>query len=168
MTGTFKQLTIKIKRENMMKKTNKTLVTLLLMVLFSNASIAKNQCIDVGGSALGNIVNGGKSIIAAMNGTFSSVRGEITSSKETPTGIFMTMEHIFMQSDGGLVATKDDVVLTSVKGKESQYMINVTYHVQEDKTNGSLKGVKGLFKSYGLIDLSIGEVVIRYEGNICK
>ena len=151
-----------------MNTVNKTLTTLLFMLLVSTNSLAKGQCIHIGGSALGNIVNGGNSIVAAMNGTFISVRGEITSSKETSTGMFMTMEHIFIKSDGGLVSTKDDVVLTSVKGKESQYMINVTYNVQEDKSNGSLKEFKGQFKSFGLIDLAIGEVVIRYKGKLCK
>ena len=50
-------------------------------------------------------------------------------------------------------------------------MIEITYHIQSDVTRGTLKGVKGTFNSYGLVDLREPDNLVglvRYTGEICK
>lgn len=81
------------------------------------------------------------------------------------------MEHYFGVDDGGAFQTKDLGVLTAIPGKPGRYMIEITYDIQEDVTRGTMKGFKGQFKSYGLVDLRdpndmVG--LVRYTGEICK
>ena len=140
----------------------------LFMLSISGAYASPQHCIDIGGSGIGNIVNQGTGIAASLTGSVSSARGEIKSSEKTATGMNMKMSHMFMNNTGGMMTTNDDVVLTSVQGKQDQFMINISYHVQQGTTSGTLKGYQGDFKSYGLIDLAIGQVIIRYNGEICK
>jgi len=140
----------------------------LMTVNMPSVQASSQRCIDIGGSGVANVVNKGTGIVATLSGSVSSARGEILSSEKTATGMKMKMSHLFMNASGGLMQTNDDVILTSVKGKDKQFMINITYHVQKKTTSGSLKGYTGVFKSYGLIDLAIGQVIIRYNGKICK
>ena len=83
----------------------------------------------------------------------------------------MDLEHYFGRSDGGAFLTKDLAVLTSVPGKPGRYMIEIAYDIQEETTRGTLKGVKGQFNSYGLVDLRDQDNLaglVRYFGEICK
>lgn len=134
----------------------------------SSAQAVSEYCLDIGGSGVANFVNKGTGIVANLSGSVSTARGEILSSEKTATGMKMKMSHFFMNDSGGFMQTNDDVILTSVEGKDKQFMVNITYHVQKETTSGSLKGYKGIFKSYGLIDMAIGQVIIRYSGEICK
>jgi len=50
-------------------------------------------------------------------------------------------------------------------------MIEISYCIQEDVTRGTLKGYKGQFSSYGLVDLRDPDNMVgllRYTGEIYK
>ncbi len=50
-------------------------------------------------------------------------------------------------------------------------MIEITYHIQENASRGTLKGYAGTFHSYGLVDLrdaSTMQGLVRHSGSICK
>lgn len=54
-------------------------------------------------------------------------------------------------------------------GKPGRYMLEITYHIQQQDSRGTLKGYGGLFNSYGLVDLRdpnnmVG--LVRYTGEI--
>lgn len=139
----------------------------MLAVTLTNAQ-AYESCIPVGGSAIANVFNNGKSIVAVLSGSFSTARGEITESRKTETGMAMKMEHWFMNETGGSFQTKDEAVLTAVKGRDSQFIVNIQYHVQENTAAGCFEGYRGKFQSHGLIDLDREQVVVRYSGEICS
>lgn len=132
-------------------------------------------CQPIGGVAIPNFFAEGKGkpiiISAALTGSVTTAAGKITAQRNTATGLEMDMEHYFGRDDGGAFQTKDLGVLTAVPGKPGRYMIEITYHIQQGVTRGSLKGAKGSFKSYGLVDLRdpnnlVG--LVRYTGSICK
>jgi hypothetical protein len=152
-----------------------TISVVVISVGMSGALAAKDSCIPVGGVAIPNFFAEGKDkpviISAALTGSVNTAAGKITAQRETPTGLEMDMEHYFGRDDGGAFQTKDLGILTAVPGKPGRYMIEITYHIQENITRGTLKGVKGQFTSYGLVDLRdpnnmIG--LVRYTGEICK
>ena len=133
------------------------------------------SCVPIGGVGIPNFFAEGEGnpviISAALTGSVKNAAGRITAQRETPTGLEMDMEHYFGDDDGGAFLTRDLGVLTAVPGKPGRYMIEITYHIQEDVTRGTLKGVKGTFNSYGLVDLRdpnnlVG--LVRYTGQICK
>ena len=139
------------------------------------AAAEENSCIAIGGVAIPNFFaeGEGKPIIisATLTGSVNNAAGKITAQRETETGLEMDMEHYFGVDDGGAFQTKDLGVLTAVPGKPGRYMIEITYHIQEDVTRGTLKGVKGQFNSYGIVDLRDPDNMVglvRYDGEICK
>lgn len=155
---------------------NTLLSTVLLASTITGASTAHaNECKSIGGVAIPNFFaeGEGKPIIisAALTGSVQNAAGKITGQRETATGLEMDMEHYFGADDGGAFQTKDLGILTAIPGKAGRYMIEITYHIQEDVTRGTMKGVKGSFNSYGLVDLRdpnnmVG--LVRYTGEICK
>ncbi len=141
----------------------------------SSALAAEQSCLPIGGVAIPNFFaeGEGKPIIisAALTGSVNNAAGKITAQRETATGLEMDMEHYFGRDDGGAFLTKDLGVLTAVPGKPGRYMIEITYNIQENTTRGTLKGSKGQFNSYGLVDLRdptnmVG--LVRYTGEVCK
>jgi hypothetical protein len=141
----------------------------------SAAQAAGDRCMPVGGVAIPNFFaeGEGKPIIisASLTGSVNTAAGKITTQRETPTGLEMDMEHYFGRDDGGAFFTNDLATLTAVPGKPGRYMIEINYHIQSDVTRGTLKGYKGQFNSYGLVDLRdpnnmVG--LVRYTGEICK
>jgi hypothetical protein len=147
-----------------------------LMLLTATVSVAHAaECIDLGGVAIPNFFpeGEGKPIIisATLMGSVTNATGKILAQRKTETGLEMDMEHYFGRADGGAFQTKDLGVLTAVPGKPGRFMIEITYHLQEDVTRGTLKGYKGEFNSYGLVDLRDGNNLVglvRYQGQICR
>jgi len=152
-------------------------LTVSAFITGATVSIANagSSCMSIGGVAIPNFFAEGKGkpiiISAALTGSVNNAAGKITAQRETPTGLEMDMEHYFGRDDGGAFQTKDLGILTKVVGKPGRYMIEITYHIQSDVTRGTLKGYKGQFNSYGLVDLRdpnnmVG--LVRYTGEICK
>jgi len=139
------------------------------------AHAESSSCSPIGGVAVPNFFGEGEGnpiiISATLTGSVTNAAGKITGQRETETGLEMDMEHYFGNDDGGAFQTKDLGILTAVPGKPGRYMIEITYHIQEDVTRGTLKGAKGTFNSYGLVDLRdpnnmVG--LVRYTGEVCK
>lgn len=161
----------------MLKKTLIRLITSATIVAAS-ISIAQAEevsCVPIGGVAIPNFFGEGEGkpiiISAALTGSVNNAAGKITAQRKTSTGLEMDMEHYFGADDGGAFQTKDLGILTAVPGKPGRFMLEITYHIQEDVTRGTLKGVKGQFNSYGLVDLRDPDNMVglvRYNGEICK
>lgn len=142
----------------------------------TTAAVAQSsECMVIGGVAIPNFFAEGEGqpiiISAALSGSVNNAAGKITGQRTTPTGLEMDMEHYFGRDDGGAFQTRDLGVLTAVPGKEGRYMIEITYDIQENVTRGTLKGYKGQFNSYGLVDLRDPDNMVglvRYTGEICK
>ncbi|MBL1275307.1 MAG: hypothetical protein COB30_004415 [Ectothiorhodospiraceae bacterium] len=131
---------------------------------------AEGRCMPIGGVGMPNFVpqkDGTFMIVAPLTGSVVSAAGNITAKRETATGLEVDMEHYFMTEKGGFMHTKDLGILTTVPGKKGKYMIEITYHIQEESTSGVLKGFKGSFTSFGLVDLVKLKGFIRYSGEIC-
>jgi len=136
----------------------------------SNAQAGEN-CMPIGGTGMPNFVpqdDGTITIVAPLTGSVATASGKITAQRTTATGLEMDMEHYFMTEKGGFMHTKDLGILTKVKGKKDRYMIEITYHIQQASTSGVLKGYKGKFNSFGLVDLAKLKGLVRYSGKICK
>ncbi len=132
---------------------------------------AVQSCMSIGGTGMPNFVpqpDGTITIVAPLTGSVVTASGKITAQRKTPTGLEMDMEHYFMTKEGGFMNTKDLGILTQVKGKKDRYMIEITYHIQPESTSDALKGYKGTFNSFGLVDLAQLKGLIRYSGEICK
>ena len=141
------------------------------IVGYASAQANETQCIAIGGLGMPNFVpqvDGTITIVAPLSGSVATASGKITAQRKTKTGLEMDMEHYFMNEKGGFMHTKDLGILTRVEGKENHYMIEISYQVQPESTSGVLKGFKGNFKSYGLVDLKKLQGLIRYSGEICK
>ena len=156
----------------MLNKTIKQL-TIFITITISTISIgfAENICMPIGGVGMPNFVpqeDGSFTIVALLTGSVSNTAGKVTGQRTTETGLEMDMEHYFMTNKGGFMHTKDLGILTQVVGKKDQYMIEITYDIQEASTSGELKGYKGRFNSFGLVDLANLNGLIRYSGEICK
>ena len=159
-----------------MKKLLSTLLVASALSGGATTAMAQSaECIVIGGVAIPNFFAEGEGqpiiISAALTGSVNNAAGKITAQRTTPTGLEMDMEHYFGRDDGGAFQTRDLGVLTAVPGKEGRYMIQITYDIQEDVTRGTLKGYKGQFNSYGLVDLRDPDNMVglvRYTGEICK
>ena len=140
-------------------------IMMLGALLATTTSAFAGQCMEIGGTAMGNSVSETR-IVAALTGSFSGASAEILKQTETKTGLKLDLEHFFVNPKGGMIQTRDEATLTNVVGKEGVYMLEIHYNIV--KGTGALEGYKGDFKSYGLIDLNQGKVALRYEGELCK
>ena len=158
---------------------NKTIKQLILFSVIAVSAIstsfaekyAEKTCMPIGGVGMANFVpqqDGSITIVAPLTGSVSNAAGKITAQRITETGLEMDMEHYFMTEKGGFMHTKDLGILTKVVGEKDRYMIEITYGIQEKSTSGMLKGYKGRFNSFGLVDLANLNGLIRYSGEICK
>ena len=141
----------------------------------SGAHAAEESCTPIGGVAIPNFFAEGEGnpiiISASMTGAVQNAAGKIIAQRETATGLEMDMEHYFGRDDGGAFQTKDLGILTAVPGRPGRYMIEITYHIQENVTRGTLSGANGTFTSYGLVDLRDPDNMVglvRYTGEICN
>lgn len=154
------------------KTVGRVMMSAVLLAIAAPAAMAQStHCKPIGGLGMPNFVpqaDGTTTIVAPLSGSVSSTSGKITGQKTTPTGLEMDMEHYFMTDAGGSMQTKDVGVLTRVEGKADIYMVEITYHIQEGTTSGTLEGFKGTFSSYGLVNLAKLEGLVRYNGKICK
>lgn len=159
----------------MSKRTMHSLITGSLMAVSFASTAHAETCMTIGGVAIPNFFAEGEGkpmiISAALTGSVQNAAGKITAQRVTPTGMEMDMEHYFGRDDGGAFLTKDLGILTAVPGKPGRFMLEISYHIQEDVTRGTLKGYKGRFNSYGLVDLRDPDNLVglvRYTGSICK
>lgn len=144
---------------------NKILSAALLTVLSSTGFSSTDQCREIGGMGLAEAIDE-TNLVAALSGDFTGARAEIISQKKTSTGLILEMEHFFINDKNGLIRTRDKAILTSVPGKEHTYMLEIAYKVIDSR--GTYDGYRGGFNSFGLIKLGKGEVILRYQGEICK
>lgn len=149
--------------------------TAATMLLASGAAAQAESCMYLGGAAVANFFAEGEGqpmiISASLTGAVNNAAGKITAQRKTKTGLEMDLEHYFGRDDGGAFLTKDKAILTAVPGKPGRFMIEIHYEIQEDVTRGTLKGYKGSFDSYGLVDLRSADDMkglVRYDGEICK
>ncbi len=133
------------------------------------------KCMPIGGVAVANFFAEGDGrpviISAALTGSVNNAAGKIISQIQTATGLEMDMEHYFGRDDGGAIYTKDKAVLTAIPEKPGRYMIEITYHIQNRVSRGTLAGFGGTFQSYGLVDMrdpANMQGLVRYSGSICK
>ena len=147
----------------------------ILALAMSSTTAMAADCFQMGGVAIPNFFSEGEGqpmiISAVLTGAVQNAAGKITATRETETGLEMDMEHYFGRSDGGGFQTNDLGILTAVPGKPGRYMIEITYDIQEDVTRGTMKGYKGQFNSYGLVDLRDNDNLVglvRYDGEICR
>lgn len=159
----------------MIKKTALFSLAATIAAVTAIPAQAAENCMPIGGVAIPNFFaeGEGKPIIisAALTGSVTTAAGKITAQRETATGLEMDMEHYFGNDQGGAFQTRDLGILTAVPGRPGRFMIEISYHIQEHVTRGTMKGVKGNFNSYGLVDLRdpnnmVG--LVRYTGEICR
>jgi len=150
-----------------MKKilTTAAICTALLATTTPALAQSGKQCKPIGGAALGMFYDETK-VLGALFGTWTATRGEITSKKETETGIDFTMTHAYSTADGGTVRTRDMAKFTAVPGKDKTFMVEISYTVVE--AEGSMEGYSGTFYSFGLAKLGEAKAVVRYFGELCK
>lgn len=161
-----------------MKTSLPVLTAVALSLVSANAASAaetSTSCMPIGGVAIPNFFGEGEGkpiiISASLSGSVQNAAGKILATRQTPTGLEMDMEHYFGRDDGGAIQTKDLGVLTAVPGKPGRYMLEITYHIQQPISRGTLKGYGGTFNSYGLVDLRDPNAMVglvRYTGEICK
>ncbi len=147
------------------------IITTAISSVTPSIAQADGSCMPIGGTGMPNFVpqdDGTITIVAPLTGSAAIASGKITAQRKTSTGLEMDMEHYFMTEKGGFMHTRDLAILSNVAGKNDRYMIEITYDIQEASTSGVLKGYKGQFNSYGLVDLAKLQGLIRYSGEVCK
>lgn len=140
-----------------------------------SAEASDDQCLQLGGVAIPNFFSEGENqpiiISATLIGSVTNAAGKIIEQRQTDTGLEMVMEHYFGREDGGAIRTNDVAVLTAIPNKPGRFMIEIAYDIQDELSRGTLKGYKGQFNSYGLVDLRDPknlQGLVRYSGEICK
>ncbi|RDH85900.1 MAG: hypothetical protein DIZ80_00025 [endosymbiont of Galathealinum brachiosum] len=144
---------------------NKTLSVVILSAFSAASYASSNLCKEVGGMGLAEAINE-TNLVAALSGDFTGARAEIIGQKKTSTGLVLEMEHFFINDKNGLIRTRDKATLTTVPGKDETYMLEIAYKIVDSR--GTYEGYRGGFNSFGLIKLEKGEVILRYQGEICK
>ena len=119
----------------------------------------------MGGTATFDYVEQINGYIVAMSGDFDGgVFARVVGAPRTEGNrTFLDMEHYFIRKDGSRIHTRDQAVLTAVDG-ETRLLAATTYDVV--KATGVFEGMKGQFRSWGSIDPTVGQGVLRFWGTI--
>lgn len=121
--------------------------------------------LTMGGTATFDFVEAINGYVVAMSGdfdggVFARVVGE---PRVEGNKTYLDMEHYFLRKDGSMIQTRDQGVLTAVEG-EQRLLGATTYNVV--KTTGAFEGMKGQFRSWGSVDPTTGQGVLRFWGVI--
>lgn len=150
----------------MMNKLLKIMLSAIMLTTLSQNSFASvKQCREIGGMGLAEAINE-TYLVAALSGDMTGAYAAILGQTKTSTGLVLDMEHYFINDSNGQLRTRDKATLTAVPGKDQIYMLEIAYQVTDSR--GTYEGYRGNFNSFGLIKLAKGEVILRYQGEICK
>ena len=119
----------------------------------------------MGGTATFDFVEPINGYVVAMSGdfdggVFARVVGE---PRVVGNKTHLDLEHYFIRKDGSTIHTRDEGVLTAVEG-ETRLLAATTYRVQ--RATGAFAGLVGEFRSWGSVDTSNGQGVLRFWGEI--
>jgi hypothetical protein len=119
----------------------------------------------MGGTATFDFIEAITGYVVAMTGdfdggAFARVVGE---PRVEGNKTFLEMEHTFIRKDGSTIQTRDQSVLTAIDG-ETRLLGATTYNVV--KTTGAFEGMTGQFRSWGSVDPTSGQGVLRFWGAI--
>lgn len=119
----------------------------------------------MGGTATFDFVEPINGYVVAMSGDFDGgVYARVVGEPRVEGNkTYLNLEHYFIRTDGSMIYTHDKGVLTSVEG-EQRLLAAATYDVV--KTTGAFEGMKGQFRSWGSIDPTTGQGVLRFWGTI--
>lgn len=120
----------------------------------------------MGGTAVIQFVEPINGYIVAMSGdfdggVFARVVGEPRDAGEGRTEL--DLEHYFIRKDGSTIQTRDQGVLQTVAGSERLSAATV-YNVV--KATGAFEGMTGTFQSWGALDPTTGQGILRFWGSI--
>lgn len=126
-----------------------------------------SKSFTMGGTATFDYVEAIGGYIVAMSGdfdggVFARVVGE---PRVEGNKTYLDLEHYFIRKDGSTIHTRDKSVLTAVEG-EDRVLAATTYGVQA--TTGAFAGMTGAFRSWGSIDPTTGQGVLRFWGEIAE
>jgi hypothetical protein len=121
--------------------------------------------VTIGGAATFDFIEPIGGYIVAMTGdfdggAFARVVGE---PRVDGNKTYLDMEHTFIRNDGSTIETRDQTVLTAVEG-EARLLGATTYNVV--KATGAFEGLTGQFRSWGSVDPTTGQGVLRLWGTI--
>lgn len=145
------------------------LAALVMVTAVSGAARAQSQaCQPMGGTAIFEAVPETGGFMVAMSGDFNG--GAFARSVGQPRDLGdgrtgYDLEHFFARADGSTISTKDESVWVAVPG-DDRVLAATTYRVQ--RGTGSLEGATGEFRSWGSINPTTGQGVLRFSGHICR
>lgn len=147
----------------------KNLLAAIAFLSVSGVAVAQPQiCEPMGGTAIFEAVPGTGGFMVAMSGDFDggAFARAVGDPKQLGGGrTRYDLEHFFARADGSTISTKDESVWTAVPGDE-RVLASTTYRVQ--RGTGSLQGATGEFRSWGSVNVTTGEGVLRFSGQICR
>jgi len=122
---------------------------------------------NMGGTATFDFVEPINGYVVAMSGDFDGgvFARAVGEPRVKGNKTHLDLEHYFIRKDGSTIHTRDQSVLTAVEG-EARVLAATTYSVQ--KTTGAFAGMGGEFRSWGSIDTSNGQGVLRFWGELAE
>jgi hypothetical protein len=119
----------------------------------------------MGGTAAFDFVEPINGYVVAMSGDFDGgVFARVTGEPRVEGNkTHLALEHYFIRKDGSTIRTRGSSVLTAVEG-EACVLAATTYRVVG--ATGAFAGMEGEFRSWGSIDTSTGQGVLRFWGEI--
>ena len=119
----------------------------------------------MGGTATFDFVEPINGYIVAMSGDFDGgvFARQVGEPRAEGNKTFLNLEHYFIRKDGSTIHTRDQSVLTAVEG-DLRLLAATTYNVV--KATGAFEGMSGQFRSWGSVDPTTGQGVLRFWGTV--
>ena len=151
-----------------MKTMIRCFTVLLLSVLFSTVSLAKN-CTAIGGAILTNL--GGFGVIDGSPTTLGVATGDLKGAlgvqilSASPDFTTLTVQHHWVTDDGETLAIDPATVHGTFV---AQGLLAVTgYKVHLSGGTGRFANATADLSSIGEVDFNTGHAVLRYSGTVC-
>lgn len=121
-------------------------------------------CSAVGGTFMLNFIDETTGLAALSGDLSGAVRGVIVEMTAHEDGsMSFTAEHVINTVSGDMLMTQDEATLTPVEE-------GVFYMVQNQTIvggTGEFAGVTGSLEEFGVVNMSSGQGVLRYSGELC-
>lgn len=143
---------------------------LIIFALLGRVLLAQGgaNCKSVGGAVLTNFLDSTTTLGTATGDLKGGLGVTVLSSSQGPNGTLVLLnQHHWVTESGDTVLFNDANATAFPSGIPGLYTVSYTNGVKVAGGTGRFAGAAGKILVFGAADLNKGQIILRYEGQVC-
>ncbi len=154
----------------MRNQLSKVAVATVFAILFCASVRAESKCHEVAGGITTNFVDTSDTLGSATGDLAGALGVHVLGEQQGPGGtILLTVQHHWVTANGDTLSLDQAIITLFPTSAPGLYAGSYLDGLNLNKSGtGRFAGASGKLYGWGAADLSKGEVVLRYAGNVCS